>query len=409
MTKKVKKPKPAPIPNKKSGSFRLHFYYNGKQYRSRYIRDENIANALQGKINSMVIQFKNGLLHIPEETSIKDFIFGCVQPPKPKEETKPKSIPTTTLSQLLAEYIAILQPPIKAQTTCDLEKIHIRHLQRFVKQQGYNDPLLTEINVGFFNRYKMQRYKKVQPDTVKKELLTFQSAFRVAVENKYIEHNVVKDVQREKSNIPCERFRTQEEINQTLQSGNCDEKKKKEICRFRYLTPPEIKELTSLAKGKWLYPVLKTFAYTGIRRGELIDLKWENVDLERRIIYVASKKQSNKLQKVTRHIPICEELHKVLLLQKSKTNYWVFPNRNGQQLSKHTLTNAVRSLVRDTEFEGIGTHTFRHSLASNLASIGEDQRIIDKILGHQTEAMRQRYQHLFPRQLKTAIDNLGYM
>ena len=125
---------------------------------------------------------------------------------------KTKSIPTTKLSEFLREYIAILQPPIKAQTTCDLEKIHICHLQRFVKQQGYN-PLLAEIHVGFFNRYKMQRYKKVQPDTVKKELLTFQSIFRMAVENKYIEHNVVKDVQCEKSNIPCERFRTQKEIN----------------------------------------------------------------------------------------------------------------------------------------------------------------------------------------------------
>ena len=85
MTKKVRKPKPAPIPNKKSSSFRLHFYYNGKQYRSRYIRDENIANALQGKINSMVVQFKNVLLHIPEGTFIEDsssVVYNHLNPKK---------------------------------------------------------------------------------------------------------------------------------------------------------------------------------------------------------------------------------------------------------------------------------------------------------------------------------------
>ena len=54
-----------------------------------------------------------------------------------------------------------------------------------------------------------------------------------------------------------------------------------------------------------------------------------------------------------------------------------------------------------------GFHTFRHSLASILASNGTDQRYVDAILGHTTEDMRKRYQHLFPRGARDAIRNLS--
>jgi integrase len=53
-----------------------------------------------------------------------------------------------------------------------------------------------------------------------------------------------------------------------------------------------------------------------------------------------------------------------------------------------------------------GFHTLRHSVASILASKGVDQRYIDRGLGHQTESMRKRYQHLFPTGVKQAIDQL---
>jgi integrase len=51
-----------------------------------------------------------------------------------------------------------------------------------------------------------------------------------------------------------------------------------------------------------------------------------------------------------------------------------------------------------------GFHVLRHSFASNLAAAGIDQRVIDEWMGHQTDAMRKRYRHLFPKQQKSAID-----
>ena len=67
-----------------------------------------------------------------------------------------------------------------------------------------------------------------------------------------------------------------------------------------------------------------------------------------------------------------------------------------------------RRLVKGTEFEGIGFHTLRHSFSSNLARAGVDDRMIDYFMGHQTEEMRRRYQHLFPRDKRDAIERLDY-
>ena len=64
-----------------------------------------------------------------------------------------------------------------------------------------------------------------------------------------------------------------------------------------------------------------------------------------------------------------------------------------------TLRNTKWSVIR-------GYHVFRHSYASNLAAKGVDQRIIDKHMGHQTEEMRKRYQHLMPEVCKRAVEAL---
>lgn len=56
----------------------------------------------------------------------------------------------------------------------------------------------------------------------------------------------------------------------------------------------------------------------------------------------------------------------------------------------------------------VGFHTYRHSFASNLAAAGVDQRVIDELMGHTTEAMRKRYRHLFPKVRRSAIESFPF-
>jgi integrase len=87
-------------------------------------------------------------------------------------------------------------------------------------------------------------------------------------------------------------------------------------------------------------------------------------------------------------------------------------------LTIHQANNAFHQPLRGTRWERempsgkkkivIGFHTFRHSFASNLAVAGVDQRVIDRWMGHVTEEMRKRYQHLFPSKLAEAIRSLSF-
>jgi integrase len=68
------------------------------------------------------------------------------------------------------------------------------------------------------------------------------------------------------------------------------------------------------------------------------------------------------------------------------------------------MTKAFRSAVKNSPWQLVqGNHVLRHSFASNCALKCVDQRVIDSWMGHQTEAMRRRYRHLFPEQEQLAM------
>lgn len=401
------KPKPLPVFDKRKNSYRLYFCYNGKASYGQYIANQHIAYCIQAEVNKLIIQFKNGLIVLPSNISLADYIFQTASPKPDPAEVNHSTV--LTLEDLIREYRKTLTPPLKHKNTCLTEQVHLRHLDAFVVQQKKNPVLLEEINIGFFNQYKQFRYSdNIRTDTVKKELSTFQCMFGMAVENAYIKYNIVRDVKRDKSQIPCNRFHTHEEIQSIIKRGNHSTKELKELMRYQYLTWQEIEEFIALAKDHWLYNILITFAYTGIRRGELIKLEWADVDLDKKYLFIKSCKQSQFKKETVRTIPIHDKLLPVLLSQKLKTGTqrYVFLSIMSQKVYGSSLNEALQRLVKGTKFQGLGFHVFRHSLASNLALQHEDQRVIDRILGHQTEAMRLRYQHLFPQQIESAIKKL---
>ncbi|NUM33734.1 MAG: site-specific integrase [Candidatus Brocadiae bacterium] len=402
------KPYPRPLSHKKG--FRAHFYWNGKQYRRYVGRDEYVANAIQIKINNLILSFKYGLLTIPENISLPDYIFSeAIAKPDPEEIDN--HITFTHLSHLIRYYQE--NTPTKAPNTLSTEKIHLRHLQNFLNHKRTN-PLLESINVGFFNEYKQfRRSQGVLGNTINKELGTFQVMWQLAIEGEYITHNIVRDVKREKKQSN-HHFRTTEQVQEALAKGKHRSTSEiQKIKRFRYLSLQEIEELIGMAKDRWgqshwIIPVLIGFAYTGMRRSELVNLQWEDVDFNEETIVVDSRKQSVDSESESRYIDMTPEIKACLLEQKkrSSSETWVFLGPNGIKLNVHTLRGAFLSMIAGTKFEGIGFHVFRHSLTSNLAAAGVEPWIIARILGHKTQEMHEHYKHLFPDQRKTAMNKL---
>ena len=393
-------------PLKTNKGFRLQFHFHNIHYRHGLIKNEHAARVLQARINTLLEEIKCGLVNVPQHISICDFIFNSVLKQPETSHTQHSII---NISDLIDEYQKYCVPPIKSKSTCQTEKYHLARLQDFLFSSQCN-PELTQIKIGLFNDYKKFRYShSIKTDTVKKELATFQAMFKFAVEHGWIAHNPVREVKRDKSQVMAGRFRTISEIQRIVAEGKHTKQETSEIKRFAYLTQAEIKELFEIARDHWMLSVLKVFAYTGMRRGELCKLTWLDVDFERNILQVSSQKQSQK-RDVKRNIEMHKEVVSVLRSQRMKTgnSRFVFINALGNQIKEDTLNEVFVRLTHGTKFEGIGFHVFRHSLASNLAASGVDQRVIDSILGHQTEEMRKRYQHLFPGKQSEALKNLAF-
>lgn len=404
----AKKPKPAPILCPKG--YRVHFTFAGKQYKKGHIKDQDVAYVVQSRVNTLVIQLKTGVLEPPKgDESVRDYIFRLAMP-QPAEEENPPTVSVHHLSDLLRVYKEDLPSSLKAASTILTEKTHLRHLERFVLRAGYGDPLLADINVGFFRHYQnFRRSEKIRNDTIKKELGTFQGLWKYAVDYGHVKYNVVRDVPRGKSEVPGDRFRAMSEAEALISSDNYNEIELREIKRFRFLNRSEVEELLSLFKGMWIHPVLVALADTGMRRGEVCALEWCDVDLERKILCIKSMKQSRHRGQTPRYVPIRDRLLALLQDQKQKTGHkrWVFISpRGGGQLWRDGLNVCFRRVTTGTRFEGLGLHCLRHSLASCLAEKGVDQREINEILGHMTQEMAQRYLHISREKLRTAMEKL---
>jgi integrase len=134
---------------------------------------------------------------------------------------------------------------------------------------------------------------------------------------------------------------------------------------------------------------------TGMRRGEILGLKWDYVRLESRLIILPVTKNNT-----VRVLPINETLYRILAEMPQKSGY-VFGNGNGGHIGdiKHSFTSACRKAgITDFRF-----HDLRHTYASHLAMRGVHIRALQELLGHKTLAMTQRYSHLAPEQLQNAV------
>jgi integrase len=133
----------------------------------------------------------------------------------------------------------------------------------------------------------------------------------------------------------------------------------------------------------------------GMRRGEILGLKWDNVRLGNRLIILPITKDNT-----VRVLPINHRLYRTLMEMPEKMGY-VFGNGNGSHIGdiKHSFTSACRKAgIADFRF-----HDLRHTYASHLAMRGVHIRALQELLGHRTLAMTQGYSHLAPEQLQNAV------
>jgi integrase len=183
---------------------------------------------------------------------------------------------------------------------------------------------------------------------------------------------------------------------------------------FEFLTYDEANRLIAAADGQ-LRTMIIVALKTGMRHGELLALRWQDVDLVAgRIVIrqnvvrgVIGTPKSGK----PREIPMSDEARAALQAHRHLRGPYVFCKMDGKMLTDSETKNPFAHIVRRAQIpKSVGWHCLRHSFASHLAMRGATLRVIQELLGHSTITMTMRYAHLGPEVGRDAVkllDNLS--
>ena len=174
---------------------------------------------------------------------------------------------------------------------------------------------------------------------------------------------------------------------------------KKEPLKFRFLDFDESKQFLAGAAPEWR-PMILLALRTGLRRGELLALRWEDVGLSKGFIDVQrsvwkDKEKAPKSGK-SRKVPLSQDAREALRKMPSRfiKGYVFGPGKT--RLTTGEIQNPMIVASQQAELPRVGWHVLRHTFASQLVMKGVPLRVVQEWLGHSTITMTERYAHLAP-------------
>jgi len=166
--------------------------------------------------------------------------------------------------------------------------------------------------------------------------------------------------------------------------------------RERVLTPAEEEALLAATTGTFRTLVALAIQ-TGMRRGEILNLEWGEVDLAARRISIPARKTKSRRD---RNIPLTARA--VSLLESlPRSSAWVFGTGEGGPMKG--FEGKWARAMRDTGIRGLRFHDLRHTFASRAAMAGVSLQALKEMLGHSTLQMVLRYAHLSPDHLAEEV------
>ena len=174
--------------------------------------------------------------------------------------------------------------------------------------------------------------------------------------------------------------------------------------RVRFLSDSErvrLLEACKKSKSKLLYPVVVLALSSGLRRGELLKLTWDRIDLDRGLIYLIDTKNGDR-----RMVPIGGHALE-LISQLPKTCKYVFPTPFGSYYQD--MNYYWYPALKEAGISNFRFHDLRHSCASLLSMQGVPLHTIAEILGHRDIRVTLKYAHLSVDHLRGVLGNLNDM
>lgn len=292
-------------------------------------------------------------------------------------------------SQILSTDNGIQKPNVLINEFIEL---HMRHKEKNLDERygkakkqlllrfeeylkSKNIEYLQDIDLAVLEDYKAKLLSVRKPKTAKNIITTIATMLNHAVKLEYLERN------------PC----------QNIDPIRGITKNKK-----RFLSLEEIEKVRKITRGTTLEMLVTTALYTGMRRAELMNLRYEDIDLEKKVIYVKQRNDFTTKSKKERVIPLNSTLLNI---------YRNCTKKGGKcfTISIHWATEYFTSLMVKLSMPDVGLHTLRHTFATHLAISGVPLFHIAQWLGHSTTHITELYAHLCPDNPgKTEIEKLAF-
>lgn len=238
----------------------------------------------------------------------------------------------------------------------------------------FGDKLVYQVSSKLLGEYKVKRRADgAAPATINKELGMVRHLFNVAIrEWEWCREN------------PMHRVSMEPVHN----------------ARDRWLTADEEGRLLSVSPS-WLQELITFALNTGMRRGEILGLKWQDVDLARGVLVVMKSKN-----KEHRTIPLNARVFELLVEKQSrrvKSQDLVFTTSSDTMRDERNLTRGFYVALEKSGVENLTFHDLRHTFATRLVHAGVDLYKVQRLLGHKSPVMTQRYAHHSPESLRDGV------
>ncbi len=164
---------------------------------------------------------------------------------------------------------------------------------------------------------------------------------------------------------------------------------------------PLLPDLSRREYPERLTPMVLLSLKTGLRRGELFDLRVEDFDRKAKLVTVRGEGAKSGQ---TRHIPLSPKAFEILTTwigEEEVLTGRIFPAENGGRLDN--VNNSWRKLLRDAKIAGFRWHDMRHDFASKLVMRGVPLNTVRELCGHSDLNTTLRYAHLAPDHKSEAI------
>lgn len=324
------------------------------------------------------------ILRLPQNGQLTEHVIGKVDEFSKEEadeiayDVKKKINVNRLLKEIERENIVSSCPTLK-----EFSEIYISHAKSYKKSwdrdvrsiyhlnrllEGLK---LTDINKAKVYEYQDNRLKEVsrkngkplKPGTINKETDCLRSIFSLAIE---------------KTIFP---FRNPLSNYNRLLENNF---------RKRILSKDEEYKLMSVSKPH-MQNIIKCGLLTGMRAGEIVTLKWDNIDLNSGFILLEGKNTKNgkprdivinqSMRRIFEEIKISNTCEKIIFLNSRQKPY----------ATPDAMKNAFKNALRRAKIENFTFHDLRRTCATRMYENGKDIGIISAILGHSSIEMTKRY------------------